>query len=94
MDLRYTGTLLPVCPRSDDHGVTEAEVEWIVAHPGEDGSSSRGSRESIGQTLAGRFLRVIYVPDPDGGGVFVVTAYELTGKFLKAYRRRKRRRRK
>ncbi len=50
------------------------------------------ARQSIGQTSAGRYLRVIYVPDPDGDGVFVVTAYPLTGKPLKAYRRRQRRR--
>jgi hypothetical protein len=37
-------------------------------------------------------LRVIYVPDPEGDGVFVVTAYPLTDKPLKAYRRRRRRR--
>jgi hypothetical protein len=73
--------------------VNETEVEWILARPGEDGPSSRGTRQSIGQTAAGRYLRVIYVPDPDGNGVFVVTAYSLTGKQLKAYRRRKRRRR-
>ena len=33
-------------------------------------------------------LRVIYVPEPEG--VFVITAYELTGKPLAAYRRRRR----
>jgi hypothetical protein len=32
--------------------------------------------------------RVIYVPDPKPGGLFVITAYELDGKPLKAYRRR------
>ena len=36
-------------------------------------------------------LRVIYVPDPDGEGVFVVTSFELTGKPLEAFRRRRRR---
>ena len=79
-------------PHIYDHGVTEAEVEWILARPGEDGPSSGESRQSTGQTSAGRYLRVIYVPDPDGDGVFVVTAYPLTGKPLKAYRRRRRRR--
>jgi hypothetical protein len=46
---------------------------------------------AIGQTDAGRYLRVIYVPEP--GGVFVITAYELSGKPLKAYKRRIQRRR-
>ena len=78
-------------PHIYDHGITEAEVEWILARPVEEGSSSGGARQSIGQTSAGRYLRVIYVPDRDGDGVFVVTAYPLTGKPLKAYRRRQKR---
>ncbi len=36
---------------------------------------------------AGRYLRVIYVPEPES--LFVITAYELTGKPLIAYRRRR-----
>jgi len=36
-----------------------------------------------------RYLRVIYVPDPEPGSVFVVTAYTLEGKSLKAYLRRR-----
>jgi len=42
----------------------------------------------LGQTEAGRFLRVIYVPDPNPRSVFVITAYELGAKALKALRRR------
>ncbi len=34
------------------------------------------------------YLRVIYVPDPDPESVFVITAYELRGRPLNAYRRR------
>jgi hypothetical protein len=37
-------------------------------------------------------LKVICVPDDDGDGVFVVTAYDLSGKPLKAHNRRMRRR--
>ncbi|MCP4395769.1 MAG: hypothetical protein GY801_00455 [bacterium] len=33
---------------------------------------------------------MIYVPDPEPDSVFVITAYELTGKPLLAYRRRSR----
>jgi hypothetical protein len=36
-------------------------------------------------------LRVIYVPDPAPESIFVITAYELRGKPLAAYRRRQRR---
>jgi len=46
---------------------------------------------AIGKTRGGRFLRVIYVPHPEFNSVFVITAYELTGKPLIAYRRRRRR---
>jgi hypothetical protein len=35
------------------------------------------SRVAIGQTIAGRYLRVIYVADPAPDSVFVITAYEL-----------------
>jgi hypothetical protein len=67
-------------------------VEWILSHPGEDGPSSDTSRQALGQTVNGRYLRVVYVPDEDGDGVFVVTAYPLAGKQLQAFRRRQRRR--
>jgi len=80
-------------PHIFDHGVSEAEVEWILNRLLEDGPSSGGSRQAIGQTEHGRYLRVIYVPDDEGDGVFVVTAYPIVGKQLKALRRRQRRRR-
>jgi len=71
------------------HGVTEDEAAAVLAHPGEDRPGHEGARVAIGQTNAGRYLRVIYVPDADD--IFVITAYELTGKALQAYRRRRRR---
>ena len=75
-----------------NHQVTEDDVEEILARPGEDRQGYEGARIAIGQTKAGRYLRVIYVPDPEAGSVFVITAYELRGKALAAYRRRKHRR--
>ena len=78
-------------PHIDKHGVSEAEVEYILRHPGEDRLGAEGSRVAIGQTKAGRYLRVIYVPDREPDSVFVITAYELVGKPLLAYRRRRRR---
>jgi hypothetical protein len=93
MDVRYYRNPVTGLPHIYDHGVTEAEVEWVLAHPGEDGPSSDGSRQALGQTESGRYLRVIYVPDEVGEGVFVVTAYPLMGRALQAYRRRRRRRR-
>ena len=94
MDVRYYVNPVTGQPHVYDHGVTEAEVEWVLTRPSEDGASSNDSRQAVGQTAAGRYLRVIYVPDEVGDGVFVVTAYPLTGKALHAFRRRQRRRRK
>ena len=71
------------------HGVTENEATDVLQNPGEDRPGREGARVAIGQIQAGRYLRVIYVPEP--GGEFVIKAYELTGKPLIAYRRRRRR---
>ena len=79
-------------PHIHRHGVREDEAEDVLARPGEDRPGKEGPRIAIGQTRGGRFLRVIYVPDPDPESVFVITAYELKGKPLAAYRRRRRRR--
>ncbi|HVT60909.1 MAG TPA: DUF4258 domain-containing protein [Thermoanaerobaculia bacterium] len=73
------------------HGVDEDEVEAILREPGEDRRGSNDSRVAIGQTPAGRYLRVIYVRDPEPDSLFVVTAYELRGQPLTAYQRRQRR---
>lgn len=75
------------------HGVAEDEVVDVLRRPGEDRPGREGSRVAIGQTQTGRYLRVIYVPDPMPDRVFVITAYELAGKPLVAYKRRIRRRR-
>lgn len=75
------------------HGVTTSEVEQVLASPGEDRPGRDGSRIALGQTSGGRYLRVIYVPDPEPDSVFVITAYPLMGKPLAAYKRRRRGRR-
>jgi len=76
-------------PHIYNHGVNEKEVEEVLSRTGEDRPGREGSRIAIGQTLSGRYLRVIYVPDPQPNSVFVITAYELKGKPLIAYRRRR-----
>jgi hypothetical protein len=48
------------------------------------------SRERCGGLLATRSARPIYVPDPEPGSLFLITAYDLRGKPLTAYRRRRR----
>ncbi len=92
MELRFYEDPDTGQPHIYGHGVTEDEVRQVLAHPGEDRPSSDDSRMALGQTAAGRYLRVLYVPDPGGQSAFVVTAYELGSKQLKAYRRRRRRR--
>ena len=79
-------------PHIYGHGVNEDEVDDVLSRPGEDRPGRESSRIAIGQTSAGRYLRVIYAPDPQPDNVFVITAYELRGAPLIAYRRRMRRR--
>ena len=81
-------------PHIYNHKVREDEVEDVLRKPGEDRPGKENSRIAIGQTRGGRYLRVIYVPDPEPDSVFVITVYELKGKPLKAYLRRSRRRKK
>ena len=80
-------------PHIYNHDVSEGEVEDVLRLPGEDRPGRDGSRVALGQTSGGRFLRVIYVPDPEPDSVFVITAYNLSGKPLTAFLRRRRRKR-
>jgi hypothetical protein len=77
-------------PHIHRHGVTEGEVEHILRRPLEDRAGADSSRVALGQSEAGRYLRVIYVPDPDPDSVFVITAYDLGSGAKKALRRRRR----
>ena len=79
-------------PHVYNHGVREDEVEQVLRRRGEDRAGNEGSRVATGRTEAGRYLRVIYVPEPEPDSAFVITAYELKGKPLLAYRRRRRKR--
>jgi hypothetical protein len=90
MDIRFHLDPDTGLPHINGHGVTEAEAEYVLRHPGQDRPGRDNSRHALGQTPAGRYLRVIYVPDEQGDGVFVVTAWQLRGKELRAYRRRRR----
>ena len=81
-------------PHIYGHDVDETEVEDVLLHPSEDRPGRDGSRIAIGQSSGGRYLRVIYVPEPAPNSVFVITAYELQGNPLIAYRRRRTRKKK
>ncbi len=91
MEIRFYNDPDTGQPHIYGHGVTEDEVGEVLRGAGEDLRGARDSRMKLGQTAAGRYLQVIYVPDEDPESVFVITAYELRGKAKKAYRRRQRR---
>lgn len=92
MDVRYYNNPETRLPHIYDHGVDEYEVEDILADLGEDRRGDGNSRVANGQTRSGRHRRVIYIPSPDRRSFFVITAYDLRGKPLAAYRRYLRRR--
>ena len=89
MELRFFIDPATGQPHIYGHNVTELEVEDVLTRPFEDRPGSEDSRVALGQTEAGRYLKVIYVPDPAPGSVFVITAYDLGQKTLKALRRRR-----
>jgi hypothetical protein len=91
MEIRFYEDPDTGLPHIHGHGVTEEEVGQVLRAPGDDLPGTRDSRMKVGQTAAGRYLQVIYVPDEDADSVFVITAYELRGKAKTAFRRRQRR---
>ena len=90
MNIRYYFDPETGEPHIYNHWVDEQEVVDVLESSGEDRPGRDDSRMAIGQTAAGRYLRVIYVSDPEPDSVFVITAYDLVGKPLVAYRRRRR----
>jgi len=61
-------------PHIYNHGVTEADVLQILARPGLTLKGRENSRFALGQTEAGRYLKVVYAPHKEGEGIFVITA--------------------
>lgn len=93
MRIRYyidPGTALP---HIYEHEISEREVEAILERPLQDIRGREDSRIAIGQTEAGRYLKVVYVPDPIPDSVFVITAYELGSKAKRTIRRKVRKKR-
>jgi hypothetical protein len=66
-------------------------VVQVLRKPGTVYRGDRNSRMKSDRTEAGRYIQVVYSPDPEGASVFVITTCPLKGKALKAYRRRQRR---
>jgi hypothetical protein len=76
-------------PHINKHNVSEWEAEDVLLRPIEDRAGKDGARVAIGQTRAGRYLRVVYVPDPEPESLFVITAFDLGPKALRALKRRR-----
>lgn len=92
MEARFYIDPVTGLPHIHGHGVTEAEVLQVLRRSGPVYRGDRNSRFKSGQMDGGRCIQVVYSPDPAGDSVFVISAYPLAGKALKAYRRRQRRR--
>lgn len=92
MNIRYNIDADSELPHIYRHNVSENEVEDVLRGPLENRPGDGKSRALIGRTRQGRYLRVIVSIDWDGQGVFVITAYDLRGKPLKALRRRMKKR--
>lgn len=93
MKIRYYIDPETDVPHIYNHGVSEGDVEDVMFNPGEDRPGKDGARVVIGQTRGGQYLRVVYVVDPEPESVFVITAFDLTGKPLSAYKRRRKKKR-
>jgi len=93
MEIRFYIDPRTGSPHLYRHHVTEEEVEEVLAHPLEDRAGAEGARVAIGRTRGGRYLRVVYAPDPSPGSTFVITAYELGAKAKRALQRRRRKKR-
>ncbi len=89
MNLRFYIDPETDAPHIYRHRVDEAEVEDVLRRPLEDRLGRDGARVAIGQTRGGRYLRVVYVPDPEPDSLFVITAFDLGPKPLHALRRRR-----
>ena len=94
MELRFWIDPETDLPHIYDHGVTEDEVRQVLSRAGEEVPGREGSRIRLGQTVTGRYLQVVYVPDAGGQSAFVVTAFDLAPKAKQAFRRRQRRKKK
>lgn len=78
------------CPHmTAKHGITEAEVEEVLFGEHLQRPGREDSAIAIGQTDDGRWLKIIYADsDSIDGGVFVITAYDLSEQEKSAARKR------
>jgi hypothetical protein len=70
------------------HGVEEEEVHEALASSVESYPGDGGALVVMGQTSAGRWLKVVLSLDPAPDSAFVITAFDPTRKEQRALRRR------
>jgi hypothetical protein len=80
-------------PHIWSHNVSEQEVAEALVDRLESIRGRGTSIISIGRTRAGRYLKVIYSPDDFGADIFVITAFDVPPKQIRAVKRRLKRRR-
>ena len=91
MNIRYYIDEETDSPHINKHDIKKREVEEVLNNPGEDRIGKEDSRVCIGQTSGGKYLKIIYIQDKKENDLFVITAYEIKGKALLTYKRRRRR---
>lgn len=91
MELRFCINPDTGDPHIFDHHVYADEVRDVLRKPLEEIRGRNGSKLVLGQTRAGRYLKIICVPDEQGDGIFIVTAFDLPARQVRALRRRMRR---
>ena len=90
MQIRYYIDEESELPHIYSHGITEDDVAEALTNAAEEISGHSGARIAIGTTKGGKHVKVVYVPEESG--VFVITALQLKGKPLRAFRKRMRKR--
>jgi hypothetical protein len=79
-------------PHILDHGVAEWEVHEAFDRRLEQIAGRDDSTIFIGRTIGGRVLKIVFGEARDRDDIFVVTAYDLPAKQLRALRKRLKRR--
>ena len=64
-------------PHFVHHGVSEEDVRDVLAGPLEDRPGHEGARTALGMSGEGRYIRVVYGPDPKPDSLFAITAHEI-----------------
>ena len=79
-------------PHIYNHDIDENEIAEVLRNPGEDRAGHGGARVASVKPAAAVICELFMLRLPQPDTIFVITAYELQGKPLTAYRRRRRRR--